>query len=114
MDKTYAPAAAQESVLYDGKLPLIASEYGGMAYSCKGKNWGYHTFDSEEDFLAEYLGMTKSYLSCEKISGFCYTQLYDVEQEQNGLFFYDRKRKFSDRILKEIADCNKLAAAIEK
>ncbi len=114
MDKTYAPAAAQESVLYDGKLPLIASEYGGMAYSCKGKNWGYHTFDSEEDFLAEYLKMTKSYLSCEKISGFCYTQLYDVEQEQNGLFFYNRKRKFSDKILKEIADCNKLAAAIEK
>ncbi|MDE6504260.1 MAG: beta-galactosidase [Clostridia bacterium] len=114
MDKTFAPAAAQESVPYDGKLPIIASEYGGMTYASKGNDWGYHSFDSEEDFLAEYLGMTKSYLSCEKISGFCYTQLYDVEQEQNGLFFYDRKRKFSDKVLKEITACNKLAAAIEK
>ena len=114
MDKTYPPAAAQESVYYDGKLPIIASEYGGMAYSCGGKSWGYHSFDSEEDFLAEYLGMTKSYLSCDKISGFCYTQLYDVEQEQNGLFFYDRGRKFSEKTLKQFAECNRLAAAIEK
>ncbi len=114
MDKTFAPAAAQENVPYDGRLPLIASEYGGMAYAGKGKSWGYHTFNTEDDFLAEYLEMTKSYLFCDKISGFCYTQLYDVEQEQNGLFFYDRKSKFSDKTLKEIADCNKLAAAIEK
>ena len=28
--------------------------------------------------------------------GFCYTQLYDVEQEINGLFTYDRDKKFSD------------------
>ena len=25
--------------------------------------------------------------------GFCYTQLYDVEQECNGLYSYDRKPK---------------------
>ena len=26
--------------------------------------------------------------------GFCYTQLYDIEQEQNGLYTYDREPKF--------------------
>ena len=28
------------------------------------------------------------------IFGFCYTQLTDVEQEQNGLYTYDRTPKF--------------------
>ena len=27
---------------------------------------------------------------------FCYTQLYDVEQEQNGLYTYEREAKFED------------------
>jgi len=43
--------------------------------------------------------------------GFCYTQLTDIEQEQNGLFSYDgRKPKFDVNILKEI---NSKKAAIE-
>ena len=38
-------------------------------------------------------------LSHEHISGFCYTQLTDVEQEQNGIYNYDRTEKFDmDRI----------------
>jgi len=28
------------------------------------------------------------------ISGFCYTQLTDIEQEQNGVYNYDRSAKF--------------------
>jgi hypothetical protein len=28
------------------------------------------------------------------IGGFCYTQLTDVEQEQNGVYNYDRTEKF--------------------
>ncbi len=122
MDKTYAPEAAQENIVYDGKLPLNASEYGGVSFGkdCvrervrEGEGWGYHSFETEEDFLNEYIKTTKAYLECEKLSGFCYTQLYDVEQEQNGLYLYTRKRKFSEKILKAIAECNLLVAAIEK
>ena len=29
-----------------------------------------------------------------EIMGFCYTQLYDIEQEKNGLYTYSRKPKF--------------------
>lgn len=29
----------------------------------------------------------------EALSGYCYTQLTDVEQEMNGLLTYDRKPK---------------------
>ena len=64
--------------------------------------------------MEEYRQTTQAYLNCDKISGFCYTQLYDVEQEQNGIFFYGRKRKFSAKALKEIAACNSVVAAIEK
>ena len=42
--------------------------------------------------------------------GFCYTQLYDVEQEQNGLYTYDREPKFDMNIFKEI---NSRKAAFE-
>ena len=42
--------------------------------------------------------------------GFCYTQLYDIEQETNGLYNYDRTPKFDMNIFKEI---NSRKAAIE-
>ena len=43
--------------------------------------------------------------------GFCYTQLTDVEQEQNGLFTYvGREPKFDMSIISAI---NKRKAAIE-
>jgi len=41
----------------------------------------------------------------------CYTQLYDIEQEVNGLYTYDRKPKFDPEILYEI---NSRRAAIEE
>ena len=34
--------------------------------------------------------------------GVCYTQLYDVEQERNGLYTYSRAPKFDMSIIKEI------------
>lgn len=36
------------------------------------------------------------------ISGFCYTELYDIEQELNGVYTYDRKLKFNVERLREI------------
>ena len=42
----------------------------------------------------------------DKLSGFCYTQLYDVEQEENGFFTYDRKPKLSEEEMKMIKDIN--------
>ena len=41
---------------------------------------------------------------------FCYTQLYDVEQELNGLYTYERKPKFDMDVIKAI---NARKAAIE-
>ena len=34
-----------------------------------------------------------------EITGFCYTQLTDIEQEKNGIYTYDRRTKLNiDRI----------------
>ncbi len=41
-------------------------------------------------------GLTDALLDNEKIFHLCYTQLYDIEQEQNGLYTYERKPKFDD------------------
>jgi hypothetical protein len=34
------------------------------------------------------------FLDHPRICGLCYTQLTDIEQEQNGLYTYDRTPKF--------------------
>jgi hypothetical protein len=36
------------------------------------------------------------------IWGFCYTQLTDVEQEQNGIYYYDRGTKYDMDRVREI------------
>ena len=53
-------------------------------------------------------------LENRRVCGFCYTQLTDIEQEQNGLYKYDRSRKFSDEIYERIRKANTSEAAIEK
>ena len=37
-----------------------------------------------------------------RCAGWCFTQLYDVEQETNGLFRYDRSAKFEEKLLRSI------------
>jgi hypothetical protein len=45
--------------------------------------------------------LTTILINNPNIAGFCYTQLYDVEGEINGLYTYDRKLKFNrDRLRK--------------
>ena len=50
-------------------------------------------------------------MQCNKIFGFCYTQLYDIEQEKNGLYTYSREPKFDVSVFKKI---NSQPAATEK
>ncbi|MBN2714167.1 MAG: beta-glucuronidase, partial [Planctomycetes bacterium] len=46
-----------------------------------------------EEFYSRLEGQVEAILSLEHISGYCYTQLTDVEQEQNGIYYYDRSEK---------------------
>lgn len=93
--------------------PVCVSEYGGIKWDVDGGivGWGYgNAPHSEEEFVERYAGLTKALLENSKIFGFCYTQLYDVEQEKNGLYTYSRKPKFDIEIFRKI---NTAKAAIE-
>ena len=98
---------------YDGKKPAFVSEYGGIQWSLgsRGDAWGYgNAPKSEQEFIDRYKGLTDALLDNERMFGFCYTQLYDIEQEQNGLYYYDRSPKFDPELFRRINSCK---AAIE-
>lgn len=98
---------------YDGKKPAFVSEYGGIQWSLgsRGDAWGYgNAPKSEKEFIDRYKGLTDALLDNERMFGFCYTQLYDIEQEQNGLYYYDRSPKFDPEMFRRI---NSRKAAIE-
>lgn len=98
---------------YEGQ-PYFVSEYGGIKWSPKqedGNGWGYgKNPTTEEEFIDRYEGLTSALLDNPRICAFCYTQLYDVEQEVNGLYAYERKPKFDPEIFRKI---NTKKAAIE-
>lgn len=97
---------------YDGKLPMFVSEYGGIRWTDDESGWGYgQAPKSREEFVSRYHGLTSALLNNPEHMGFCYTQLTDVEQEQNGLYTYNRVAKFPPEV---IAAANKQVAAIEK
>ncbi len=97
---------------YQGE-PFFVSEYGGIYWNTENENgWGYgNAPEKEKEFLDRYDGLTTSLLENPYVLGFCYTQLYDVEQEKNGLMTYDRKFKFDPEIIRKI---NQKKAAIEE
>ena len=100
---------------YNGE-PVFMSEYGGIKWESdkQYKSWGYgNDVKTEEEWLERYQGLTDALLDNARMLGFCYTQLYDVEQEQNGLYTYDREKKFSEKIYEEIKKTNTRKAAIE-
>jgi len=78
-------------------LPIFVSEYGGIKWVMgeDASAWGYGvSVKSEDEFFARLKGLTDAMLDNKDIFGYCYTQLTDVEQEQNGVLTYDRQFKF--------------------
>lgn len=100
---------------YNGQ-PYFVSEYGGIWWSPGNTSgWGYgKSPESIEEFVERYKRLTETLLFNPKICGFCYTQLYDIEQEVNGLYSYERKPKFNVNIMETIRKTNVQKAAIEK
>ena len=80
--------------------PVFVSEYGGIGWNPDGDGWGYGTGPkTEEEFISRYKGLTDALLDNPSHMGFCYTQLTDVEQERNGLYYYDRRPKFDPKVI---------------
>lgn len=93
--------AMAQGYSYKGQ-PIIISEYGGIAFNSE-KGWGYgNQVKNEEEFLNRYESITQAIKNTEYISGFCYTQITDVQQEINGLLTESREPKINLEKIKEI------------
>jgi hypothetical protein len=75
------------------ELPIVLSEFGGIAFSEEGGTWGYSRAGTAEDFARRYERLMAAIHSIGLLSGFCYTQFTDTYQEANGLLFADRRPK---------------------
>jgi len=99
-----------------GGQPYLIDEIGGIKW-IDSKNqpfaensWGYGSTETIEEFYTRLEGIIEAIISTDYISGYCYTQLTDVEQEQNGIYNYDRSEKFDMKRIAAIfgKTCNKL------
>ena len=78
----------------DRGIPFMISEIGGIGWAVAG-GWSYGSGPKTlDEFYTRYQGTLDALLDNPHLFGFCYTQLTDVEQEKNGLYYYDRKPKF--------------------
>ena len=86
--------------VYEGDIPYILDEFGGIkcleANPAKDNSWGYgNSAVTKEDFYKRLEAQVRVLIEMsDKMWGFCYTQLTDVEQEQNGVYYYDRGTKY--------------------
>jgi beta-galactosidase/beta-glucuronidase len=86
------------SIPYRGQ-PYFVSEFGGIWWNPNAKaaevSWGYGARPASiEEFYARFEKLCAVLLDDRNMFGYCYTQLTDVYQEQNGIYTFWRDRKF--------------------
>jgi beta-galactosidase/beta-glucuronidase len=82
--------------------PVIISEFGGIAFN-NDEGWGYgNKVNAGEEFIKRFDAITTAIKKIDRICGYCYTQLTDVQQEINGLMDMERNFKVDPDVLKEI------------
>jgi beta-galactosidase/beta-glucuronidase len=102
------------SVPYGGQ-PVFVSEFGGIWWNPGapegGASWGYGARPRTiEEFYRRFEGLTAALLENPALFGYCYTQLTDVYQEQNGIYRFDRVAKFD---LSRLRAAQQRPAAVE-
>ena len=99
---------------YEGQ-PYMLDEFGGLPWikeSERSTSWGYGSnIDTLDDFYRILEAQVDAIAKCPHITAFCYTQITDVEQEKNGIYYYDRSPKFDTARLKAIFE--KIPSIIE-
>lgn len=104
-----------QSIPYRGQ-PYFVSEFGGIWWSPAAKegedSWGYgERVRSLDEFYTRFEGLFDALLGDPLMFGYCYTQLTDVYQEQNGIYTFDRGAKFD---MARIRAVQQRPAAIEE
>ncbi|NUQ01611.1 MAG: beta-galactosidase [Armatimonadetes bacterium] len=103
------------SIPYRGQ-PYFVSEFGGIWWNPEAAagepSWGYgERPKSIEEFYERFESLCAALLDHPLMFGYCYTQLTDVYQEQNGIFRFDRRGKFD---LERLRAAQQRVAAIER
>lgn len=100
MDTILALRPAQRALFVGGYTyagqPVLLSEFGGVKFVPgpeAQRSWGYCEADSCAAFAGKLRELFDAVRACPLVDGYCYTQLTDVETEQNGLLTYDRTSK---------------------
>ncbi|RYX82501.1 beta-galactosidase [bacterium] len=119
------------SIAYRGQ-PYFVSEFGGIHWKPGARlitssvwdssnpddhaastiSWGYGKSPTTlDEFYARFEGLCDVLLDNPDMFGYCYTQLTDVFQEENGIYAFDRSEKFD---MERIRAIQTKVAAIEK
>jgi hypothetical protein len=109
------PTDARWSIPYNGQ-PYFVSEFGGIWWNPDVKegedSWGYGDRPKTiEEFYDRFERLCAILLDDVNMFGYCYTQLTDIYQEQNGIYKYDRSVKFD---MQRIREAQQKRAAIER
>ncbi len=103
------------SIPYD-EQPYFVSEYGGIWWNAeiakqqaadndeaREESWGYgERVRDIDEFYARFEGLTNVLLDDPLMFGYCYTQLTDTFQEQNGIYDFDRNPKFDNAKIRAV------------
>jgi len=103
------------SIPYRGQ-PYFVSEFGGIWWNPDASkdedSWGYGERPRTiEKFYTRFEKLCAILLDNPYMFGYCYTQLTDIYQEQNGIYKFSRARKFD---MERIRQAQQRPAAIEK
>lgn len=107
--------AQQWSIAYRGQ-PYFVSEFGGIWWNpelaADEESWGYgERPQTIEEFYLRFERLCAVLLDNPDMFGYCYTQLTDIYQEQNGIYKFDRSGKFD---LARLRAAQQRPAAIER
>lgn len=96
--------------------PFFVSEFGGICWNPDAKpcdpSWGYGERPKTlAEFYERFEGLCGVLLRNPAMFGYCYTQLTDVYQEQNGIYTFTRQPKFD---LARLAAAQRQPAAHEQ
>jgi hypothetical protein len=87
--------------------PLLVTEFGGLRFAGSA-GWGYIDVADPGQFVRAYEGLVGALMESGPVEGFCYTQLTDVEQEENGLAAFDRTPKVDPALIRPITRMDKV------
>ena len=86
--------------------PFFIGEFGGILWTestNRDNSWGYGgMLTNEEGFYERLDNLMDAIASSPDVTGFCYTQLTDIDLEKNGIYYYDRRPKLDMQRIKTI------------